>query len=223
MGNGTNKKTTLVVVIVLAVIIVGGGAYYGYNRWQQQRLVNSYYQMLYGTNAPGVGGLLGGAATGGLSADAIQELANLQAEAEAQQEYQEATEEAEEAAKTPEEKYNEAENSYVSDAISSLFDQEVKSEIETVFGKCKIVASTFGYTGTEGFAVQVMVPQKVTAENFNALVEAFTDQGYVTAYGEMEVETGAIMMQKDESTMLTLTFDTTSDEQGITVMYSVNE
>ena len=221
METKSNKKTVTIVVIVLAVAIIASGAYYGYNRWRQQRLVNEYYQALYGTSVPGMGGLLGGG-TGGLSADAISELAKLQAEEYAKQEVQDAADEAKEAAKTPTDKYNEAEAAYLSGNVSSLFDQVARSEVESIFGKCKIIASTIGYFGAEGFAVQLMVPEKVTAESFDKLTTKFSDQGYQSAYGEITANNGMIMLQKDNAS-LTLSFDVESDEQGITVMYSIIE
>ena len=225
-----NKKTVTIVVIVLVVLIVAGGAYYGYNRWQQQRLVNEYYQMIYGTNAPGIGGLLGGGTAGllgggagGLSADAIAEIARLQAEEEAKQEVKDAADEAKEAAKTPEQKYNETETTYLSGNVSSLFDQIARSDVEAIFGECKIVSSTIGY-GTNGFVVQVMVPEKVTAEKFDQLSQRFTAQGFSSAYGEITNDAGMVMLEKDDGTIVvSLSFDTEVDEQGITVMYSAGE
>jgi len=183
----SNNKTKTVIIVLVAVL-VAGGAYYGYNRWQQQRLVNQYYQMLY-----------------------------------AKQEATNAADEAEEAVKTPQDKFGEAEEAFLSGNVSALFDQVGKSEINAVFGGSKIIASTIGYYGTEGFAIQVMVPKKVTAEDFDALVNKFTDQGYQSAYGEITSDTGMIALQKEDGTMLTLAFDTTSDEQAITVMYATNQ
>lgn len=225
-----NKKTITIVVIVLAVVIIVGGVYYGYNRWQQQRLVNEYYQMLYGTNAPGIAGLIGGSTggllsggAGGLSADAIAEIARLQAEEDVKQEAEEAKDEAEEAAKTPQQKYDETETAFLSGNVSSLFDQIARSEVEAVFGKCKIISSTIGY-GMNGFAVLIMVPEKVTAEKFDQLSQRFTAQGFLSAYGEITNDAGMIMLEKDDgSIVITLNFDADSDEQGITIMYSVNE
>ncbi|HCU32184.1 TPA: hypothetical protein DIC21_05655 [Candidatus Uhrbacteria bacterium] len=218
MEKKINKKTTTVVIIVLAVVIIAGGAYYGFNRWRQQRLVNDYYQAIYGTVAPGIGGLLGSGA-GGLSAETIGELVNLQAEFDAE----EAANEAEEMAKTPAQKYNEAEEAYLSGNTSPLFDQVARSDVEAIYKKCKIIASTFGYFGGEGFAVQVMVPEKVTAESFDKLAQRFTDQGYISTYGEITADSGMVMLENTEGVSLTINFDTTSDEQGITIMYYVNE
>jgi|GEM_PF-1516443 len=222
METKSNKKTITIVVIVLAAAIIGSGAYYGYNRWQQQRLVSQYYQALYGTGASGVAGLLGGG-TGGLSADAIKAMADLQAEEEAKQEAEDAADEAEEAAKTPKQKYNEAEAAYLSGNVSPLFDQVARSDVEAIFGECKIIVSTIGYFGTEGFAVQIMVPEKVTAESFDKLTQRFTAQGYVSSYGEITNDSGIMMLVKDDGASLTLSFDVDGDEQGITIMYSVNE
>lgn len=224
METKSNKKTITIVVIVLAVVVIGSGAYYGYNRWHQQRILNDYYQALYGTNAPGMmAGLLGGATTGGLSADAINELAKLQAEEDAKQEAEDAANEKEEAAKTPEDKFNEAEAAYLTSSVSPLFDQVAKANVEAIYGKYKIIASTIGYYGTAGFAVQVMVPEKITAESFDKLTQKFVEQGYVSSYGEIENSTGIMMLGKDDGTTITLSFDTDSDEQGITIMYAVSE
>ncbi|MFA6131704.1 MAG: hypothetical protein WC702_01370 [Patescibacteria group bacterium] len=217
-----NKKAIIIVVSVLAVIIVAGCANYGYNRWRQQKLVNEYYQAIYGINAPtGMGGLMGGLAggTGGLSADAFSELARIAAEEEAQAD----ADEAEETAKTPAQKFNEATTGYLDKDTSSLFDQVARPEVESVFDDCKIIGFSLGY-GVAGFAVQVMVPEKVTSESFGKLVEKFTDEGYQSAYGEVNTEDGTVMLEKgDGSTVLTLAFDLNSEEQEITVMYSTNE
>ncbi|MFH1089177.1 MAG: hypothetical protein V1716_02010 [Candidatus Uhrbacteria bacterium] len=192
-------------------------------------MLNAYNQPLYGTTAPGIAGLVGGTGgllggvPGGLSADAMKELANLQAEEDAKQEVQNAADEAKEAAKTPRDKYNEAETAYLSGNVSPLFDQVARSNVEAVFGECKIVSSTFGY-GVGGFVVQVMVPEKVTAEKFDQLVQRFVDQGYASAYGEITADAGMMMLEKDDgSTVFTFNFDAESDEQGIAIMYSVNE
>jgi len=217
-----NKKAIIIVVIVLAAIILAGCANYGYNRWRQQKLVNEYYQAIYGINAPtGMGGLMGGLAggAGGLSADAINELARIAAEEEAQTD----TYEDEEAAKTPAQKYNEATTGYLDKDTSSLFDQVARPEVESIFDDCKIIGFSLGY-GVAGFAVQVMVPEKVTSESFGKLVEKFTDEGYRSAYGEVGSEDGMVMLEKgDGSATLTLAFDLASEDQEITVMYSVIE
>ena len=218
-----NKKTLTVVIIVLAVAIVGSVAYYGFNRWRQERIVSKYFQELYGTGVPGVGGLLGGGG-GGVSADTLTELAKLQAEADAKAAAEEAARIAAEANKTPAQKYDEAAAAYLTGDVSSLYDQVAKSQIESVFGKAKIIASTVGYYGVGGFAVQLMVPEKLTPEQFEKLVNKFTDEGYQSIYGEITATNGMVMLQKEETTAsMTLGYDVTSGEQAITVMYAVNE
>jgi len=213
-----NKKTTTVVIIVVAVVIIGAGAFYGFNRWRQQRLVNRYFQELYGAT----GGMLGGGGQG-LTADTLSELAKLQAEADAKAEAEEAAREAAEAAKTPEQKFDETEAAFVTNDVASMFDEVAKSEVEAIFGDYKITSSTIGYFGTEGFVVMLKVPEIVTAEKFSELVDRFTDQGYVSVYGEITNDTGSAMMQKDEDITLSLSFDGSDDGQGLMVMYSVNE
>ena len=216
-----NKKTTTVVIIVVAVVIVGAGAFYGFNRWRQQRLVAKYFQELYGTAAPTVGGLLGGGQ--GLSADTINELAKLQAEADAKADAEEAAREAAEAAKTPEQKFDETEAAYVTSDVASMFDDVAKSDVKAVFGDYKVTSSTIGYFGERGFVVQLKVPEVVTPEKFNELVDRFLDQGYQSVYGEITADTGSVMMQKGEDTTLSLSFDGSDDGQGLMVMYTVNE
>jgi len=213
-----DKKTKTIVIIVLAIAVIGGLCY-GYNRWRQQRLANQILKEMYGVNT----GLLGGLTnnnSGKLQEQIAKELAKQAAIEEAKQK----ADEAKEAAKTPEDRFNETKSITLTGKASSLIKDNVEPRLTAIFGKIKPTLFNNGYTGQENsFLIVFKIPRVPTSEDFNKLIEEFTNNGYTSAMNSVGADSANLMFDKDTATVNISYENSTEQEVGVLYMEKTNQ
>jgi len=123
-----------------------------------------------------------------------------------------------EAVETPEDLYNETEEVALSSKTLPFFTENVKIEIEKVFGKSKV--TTYGkYSYYEGsFTVELKVPRVIIPEDLTKLEEVYLKQGFETTGNSVSAGSGDLIMTKSDGTEIEFSYYD-FDNQNMRVQY----
>lgn len=213
-----DKKTKTIVIVLISIVVIGILSY-GYNRWRQEQLATQLIKSMYGVDAGKLGNFTGGISNK-LSVDIAAEIAKNAAEEEKKQK----EEDAREAAKTPEDKFNETKSVALTGETSSLVKDMVEPQLTAVFGKIKPTLYNGGYMSQQNsFLVVFKVPKVPTSEDFNKLVEEFTNSGYTAVSNSIAADSANLLMEKNGSTLSVSCENPENQEVGIVLLSETNQ
>jgi len=121
-----------------------------------------------------------------------------------------------EAAETQNDLFKETEEVVLSSKTSPFFTENMKIEIEKVFGGSKVISygKYSDYTGS--FTAELKVPRVIIPEDLTKLEESYLKQGFETATNEVSADAGRLVMSKEGTE---IEFQYYSDDQSIKVWY----
>ena len=123
-----------------------------------------------------------------------------------------------EAVETPENLYKETKAVSLSSKTLPFFTENVKIEIEKVFGESKVTA--YGkYSWYEGsFEAELKVPRVIIPEDLTKLEEVYLKQGFETTENSVSADLGTLTMEKSDETEIGFSYYS-FDNQNIRVRY----
>ncbi len=123
-----------------------------------------------------------------------------------------------EAAKAPNDLFKETEEVALSSKTLPFFTENVKPEIEKVFGASKV--TTYGkYSWYEGsFTAEFKVPRVIIPEDLTKLEEVYLKQGFETTENSVSADLGMLGMSKDDGTEIEFSYYG-FDNQNIKIRY----
>lgn len=123
-----------------------------------------------------------------------------------------------EAVKTQENLFKETEEVVLSSKTLPFFTENVKPEIEKVFGKSKV--TSYGkYSWYEGsFEAGLTVPRAIMPEDLTKLEEVYLKQGFETTENSVSADMGTLGMEKNNGTEIEFSYYG-FDNQNIRVRY----
>lgn len=118
--------------------------------------------------------------------------------------------------KNPEALFNETEEVVLSSKTLPMFTENVKPELEKVFGKVKV--TSYGkYSDYEGsFKAVVTVPKIIAPQDLTKIEEFYAQDGYETSTNEVSSNSGTLEMEKEGTS---LEFSYFGDDQNISIWY----
>lgn len=123
-----------------------------------------------------------------------------------------------EAVETPENLYKETEAVSLSSNTSPFFTENIKPEIEKIFGESKVTA--YGkYSDYRGsFAAELKVSRVIKPEDLTKLEEVYLKQGFETTENSVSADSGTLTMEKSDETEIEFSYYT-FDNQNVRVQY----
>jgi hypothetical protein len=186
-----NKITTPIIVII-ALVVIGGG-YFVYQKWQRQRVVNSFLNQL-------------GVTDSSLFGTNINKIAEQIAKEDAEQEAQKN--------KSPSEKFADAEPVDIADNGHLSSAKSINNIIKTAYGDSKITGFTSGYMGmNSGSGIyQFMIPKILSMNDVIALKDQLQNNDFEIIATTQQNDSASITAQKNDSSY---TFGFNSGDQEI--------
>lgn len=123
-----------------------------------------------------------------------------------------------EAVKTPIDLFNETEEVTLSSKTLPIFTENMKPEIEKIFGKSKV--TSYGmYSYYKGsFTAELKVPRVIIPEDLTKLEEFYLKEEFKTTENSVSADLGTLTMSKDDGTEIEFSYYS-FDNQNIRVRY----
>lgn len=123
-----------------------------------------------------------------------------------------------EAAENPKDLYNKTDEVVLSSKTLPIFTENVRPEIEKVFGESKV--TSYGKYGSyEGsFIAELKVPRVIKPEDLTKLEEIYSKEGFETTENSVSADSGTLGMSKADGTEIEFSYYD-FDNQNIRVRY----
>jgi hypothetical protein len=119
--------------------------------------------------------------------------------------------------KTPEDIFNETKEVVLSSNTLPIFTENVKPEIEKVFGKSKVISYGKYYDYEGSFKAVLKVPRLILPEDLTKLEEFYAKEGFETTTNEVTADSGTLIMS-NKGTEIEFSFF--GDDQNISIWYT---
>ena len=123
-----------------------------------------------------------------------------------------------EVTKTPQDLFKETEAVSLSSRTSPIFTEDVKPEIEKVFGESKVTSYGMYSSYTGSFEAALKVPRVIAPEDLTKLEEVYLKQGFETTENSVSAGSGTLGMSKTDGTEIEFSYYD-FDNQNIRVRY----